>query len=69
VRSPSYQNASTGEIVNGQFEDEPLAAQYLAALLDDARQVNVVGSATEETRKNRRLEESVGNVWPDPALP
>jgi hypothetical protein len=22
-----------------------------------------------ETRKNRKLEESVGNVWPDPALP
>ena len=28
-------------------EDEPLAAQYLAALLDDTYQVEVVGSATE----------------------
>ena len=26
------------------IEDEPLAAQYLAALLDDASQVEVVGS-------------------------
>ena len=29
------------------IEDEPLAAQYLAELLDDACQVEVVGSATE----------------------
>jgi two-component system, LytTR family, response regulator LytT len=29
------------------IEDEPLAAQYLAALLDDTCQVAVVGSATE----------------------
>src|SRR6516162_11087841 len=29
------------------IEDEPLAAQYLAALLDDNCQVEVVGSATE----------------------
>ena len=29
------------------IEDEPLAAQYLAALLDDTCQVEVVGSATE----------------------
>ena len=29
------------------IEDEPLAAQYLAALLDDTYQVEVVGSATE----------------------
>jgi DNA-binding LytR/AlgR family response regulator len=29
------------------IEDEPLAAQYLAALLDDTCQVQVVGSATE----------------------
>ena len=28
-------------------EDEPLAAQYLAALLDDTCQVEVVGSAAE----------------------
>jgi DNA-binding NarL/FixJ family response regulator len=28
------------------IEDEPLAAQYLAALLDDTYQVEVVGSAT-----------------------
>ena len=28
-------------------EDEPLAAQYLAALLDDTCQVEVVGTATE----------------------
>ncbi|MBW0000069.1 MAG: response regulator [Verrucomicrobia bacterium] len=28
-------------------EDEPLAAQYLATLLDDACQVEVVGTATE----------------------
>ena len=27
------------------IEDEPLAAQYLAALLDDTYQVEVVGSA------------------------
>ena len=29
------------------IEDDPLAAQYLAALLDDTCQVEVVGSATE----------------------
>src|SRR5215831_4962755 len=29
------------------IEDEPLASQYLAALLDDTCQVEVVGSATE----------------------
>src|ERR1700752_4248350 len=29
------------------IEDEPLAAQYLAAMLDDTCQVEVVGSATE----------------------
>ena len=29
------------------IEDEPLAAQYLAALLDDTCQVEVVGSAAE----------------------
>jgi hypothetical protein len=29
------------------IEDDPLAAQYLAALLDDSCQVEVVGSATE----------------------
>ena len=29
------------------IEDEPLAAQYLAALPDDTCQVEVVGSATE----------------------
>jgi DNA-binding NarL/FixJ family response regulator len=29
------------------IEDEPLAAQYLAALLDDTCQVEVVASATE----------------------
>ena len=29
------------------IEDEPLAAQYLAALLDDTCQVEVVGAATE----------------------
>jgi DNA-binding LytR/AlgR family response regulator len=29
------------------IEDEPLAAQYLAALLDDTCQVEIVGSATE----------------------
>src|SRR6516165_8374302 len=29
------------------IEDEPLAAQYLAALLDDTCQVEVVGSATD----------------------
>src|SRR4029077_4163092 len=29
------------------IEDEPLAAQYLAALLDDTCQIEVVGSATE----------------------
>src|SRR6202008_4262408 len=29
------------------IEDEPLAAQYLAALLDDTCQVEVVGSTTE----------------------
>ena len=29
------------------IEDEPLAAQYLAALLDDTCQVDVIGSATE----------------------
>jgi DNA-binding LytR/AlgR family response regulator len=29
------------------IEDEPLAAQYMAALLDDTCQVEVVGSATE----------------------
>jgi len=29
------------------IEDEPLAAQYLATLLDETRQVKVVGSATE----------------------
>jgi DNA-binding NarL/FixJ family response regulator len=29
------------------IEDEPLAAQYLAALLDDTCQVEVVGKATE----------------------
>jgi DNA-binding NarL/FixJ family response regulator len=29
------------------IEDEPLAAQYLAALLDGTFQVEVVGSATE----------------------
>ena len=29
------------------IEDEPLAAQYLAALLDDTYQVEVVGTATE----------------------
>jgi DNA-binding NarL/FixJ family response regulator len=29
------------------IEDEPLAAQYLAALLDDSCQVEVVGSATD----------------------
>jgi two-component system, LytTR family, response regulator LytT len=29
------------------IEDEPLAVQYLAALLDDTCQVEVVGSATE----------------------
>jgi DNA-binding LytR/AlgR family response regulator len=29
------------------IEDEPLAAQYLAALLDDTCQVDVVGTATE----------------------
>jgi two-component system, LytTR family, response regulator len=29
------------------IEDEPLAAEYLAALLDDTYQVEVVGSATE----------------------
>jgi O-methyltransferase domain len=29
------------------FEDEPLAAQYLAALLDDTCQVEVIGLATE----------------------
>src|ERR1700737_758475 len=29
------------------IEDEPLATQYLAALLDDTCQVEVVGSATE----------------------
>jgi len=29
------------------IEDEPLAAQYLAALLDDTCQVEVVGTATE----------------------
>ena len=29
------------------IEDEPLAAQYLAALLDDTCQVEVIGSATE----------------------
>ena len=28
------------------IEDEPLAAQYLAALLNDTYQVEVVGSAT-----------------------
>jgi DNA-binding NarL/FixJ family response regulator len=28
------------------IEDEPLAAQYLAALLDDTYQVEVVGSGT-----------------------
>jgi hypothetical protein len=30
------------------IEDEPLAAQYLAALLDDTCQVDVIGSAIEE---------------------
>ena len=29
------------------IEDEPLAAEYLAALLDDTYQVEVVGTATE----------------------
>jgi CheY-like chemotaxis protein len=29
------------------IEDEPLAAEYLAALLDDTCQVEIVGSATE----------------------
>jgi len=29
------------------IEDEPLAAQYLAALLDDTCQVEVLGTATE----------------------
>jgi DNA-binding NarL/FixJ family response regulator len=29
------------------IEDEPLAAQYLAELLDETCQVEVVGSATE----------------------
>jgi len=29
------------------IEDEPLAAQYLAALLDDTCQVDVIGSAIE----------------------
>ena len=29
------------------IEDEPLAAQYLATLLEDTCQVEVVGSATE----------------------
>jgi two-component system response regulator AlgR len=29
------------------IEDEPLAAGYLAALLDDTCQVDVIGSATE----------------------
>jgi len=29
------------------IEDDPLAAQYLVALLDDSCQVKVVGSATE----------------------
>src|ERR1700741_2044559 len=29
------------------IEDEPLAAQYLAALLDDTCQIDVIGSATE----------------------
>jgi two-component system response regulator LytT len=29
------------------IEDEPLAAEYLAALLDDTCQVEVVGTATE----------------------
>jgi len=29
------------------IEDEPLAAQYLAALLDDTCQVEVIGSAIE----------------------
>lgn len=29
------------------IEDEPLAAQYLAALLDDTCQVDVIGSAID----------------------
>jgi two-component system, LytTR family, response regulator LytT len=35
------------------IEDEPLAAQYLAALLDDTCQVEVVGSATESEAGSR----------------
>ena len=40
------------------IEDEPLAAQYLAALLDDTSQVEVVGSATESEAGLRLCAES-----------
>jgi two-component system response regulator LytT len=40
------------------IEDEPLAAQYLAALLDDTCQVEVVGSATESEAGLRLCAES-----------
>src|SRR6516164_2962366 len=37
------------------IEDEPLAAQYLAELLDETCQVEVVGSATEGEAALRRV--------------
>jgi DNA-binding LytR/AlgR family response regulator len=40
------------------IEDEPLAADYLAALLDDTCQVEVVGSATESESGLRLCAES-----------
>jgi two-component system LytT family response regulator/two-component system response regulator LytT len=39
------------------IEDEPLATQYLAALLDDTCQVEVVGSATESEAGLRLCDE------------
>src|SRR5258707_4977932 len=46
------------------IEDEPLAAQYLAVLLDDTCQVEVVGSATESEAGLRLFAE----LRPDLAL-
>lgn len=46
------------------IEDEPLAAQYLAALLDDTCQVEVVGTATESEAGLRLC----GELRPDAAF-
>jgi DNA-binding NarL/FixJ family response regulator len=41
------------------IEDEPLAAEYLAALLDESCQVEVVGSATESETGLRLCEKAL----------